>query len=335
MACVAPIGITADMERVLCSAPNVERCYERLHRKVQPDCYMLAAKGQPGLLWFTLVGGRETCFLGSWGRGRGRGCNWRPIWASYSSRLCAGTLIRGTVVACSANRVFACEDLLRYRGKDVGRATLTDKMPLLATLFRVDFARTQPPPPFIITKLPVWAASRAEADALVPTLPYSLYRVRAFSSLTRGLQEIQDAGQPSAIRQLVLDVRARQVNDVYDLVCADGGVVGTAAVPSYARSVALNRIFRNVRENENLDLLEESEDEEIFQSVGPGRYVDLQKCVRMVCTRVPRYPRLEPVRAAAPDASLSSRSQCEAALSRVGGRPPRAARRGGPSRGAA
>ena len=319
MARAPRIVLPADSEDVLRAAPVVERCYERLHRKVQPDAYLLAAKGQPSLLWFTLVGGKEVCFLGQWGRGRG--CSWRPVLAAFSDKLSAGTLLRGTMVASPDKRTFACEDVLQYRGKHVMRAPLCDKVCLLAALFREDLARAPPPPPFLVTRLPVWASSPVEAAELAPRLPYPLYRVRAFSSATRGLQEITcDVPQRPVSRQIVLEVRARTQNDVYELLCADGSLVGAAAVPSYARSVQLNKIFRNIRENDNLDLLEESEDEDTFQCAEPDCYVDLGKAVRMVCKRVPRYSRLEPVAIAADTAPLASRAEYAAALSGRAGR---------------
>ena len=38
----------------------------------------------------------------------------------------------------------------------------------------------------------------------------------------------------------------------------------------------MNELFRNIKENSNLDLLEESDDEEEFENVNPDKYVYLE-----------------------------------------------------------
>ena len=50
------------------------------------------------------------------------------------------------------------------------------------------------------------------------------------------------------------------------------------------RRIFMNKIFRNIKENENLDTLEESDDEEEFENISEDKYVDLEmqkifKCV--------------------------------------------------------
>jgi hypothetical protein len=46
----------------------------------------------------------------------------------------------------------------------------------------------------------------------------------------------------------------------------------------------MNRLFRNIKENINLDKLEESDDEEEFENVKEGRFVNLDMIHNMVCT---------------------------------------------------
>ena len=45
----------------------------------------------------------------------------------------------------------------------------------------------------------------------------------------------------------------------------------------------MNSIFRNIKENENLDYIEESEDEDEFENTNPNKYVYLNKKVNMEC----------------------------------------------------
>ena len=56
-----------------------------------------------------------------------------------------------------------------------------------------------------------------------------------------------------------------------------------AYIPDYKTSVFMNSIFRKIRENENLDYIEESDDEDDFQNIDQNKYVDLDKIVLIEC----------------------------------------------------
>ena len=56
-----------------------------------------------------------------------------------------------------------------------------------------------------------------------------------------------------------------------------------AYIPDYKTSVFMNSIFRKIRENENLDYIEESDDEDDFQNIDENKYVDLDKIVLIEC----------------------------------------------------
>ena len=58
----------------------------------------------------------------------------------------------------------------------------------------------------------------------------------------------------------------------------------------------MNTLFRNIKENENLDYIEESEDEEEFENIREDRFVDLQKIVYMECVFNYKFKRWTPVR---------------------------------------
>jgi hypothetical protein len=69
-----------------------------------------------------------------------------------------------------------------------------------------------------------------------------------------------------------------------------------AYVPNYTKSVFLNGLFRNIRENRNLDYIEESDDETDFEDTREDKYVDLDKEIWMECVFHPKFRRWVPVR---------------------------------------
>lgn len=69
-----------------------------------------------------------------------------------------------------------------------------------------------------------------------------------------------------------------------------------AYIPNYAKSVFMNGLFRNIRENRNLDYIEESDDEEDFENTREDKYVLLNKELFMECSFHTKFKRWVPIR---------------------------------------
>ena len=57
----------------------------------------------------------------------------------------------------------------------------------------------------------------------------------------------------------------------------------------------MNSIFRNIKENNNLDFLEESDDEEEFENILPDKFVDLNKEIKMKCVFMENFDSWKPI----------------------------------------
>ena len=84
-------------------------------------------------------------------------------------------------------------------------------------------------------------------------------------------------------------VRPAIQNDIYYLYCktdtnTEPKYYDVAHIPNFASSVLMNKLFRNIKENDNLDRLEESDDEEEFENEKEDRFVNMDKTYNMVCS---------------------------------------------------
>jgi hypothetical protein len=70
---------------------------------------------------------------------------------------------------------------------------------------------------------------------------------------------------------------------------------GVASIPSYEKSVMMNRLFRTIRENDNIDYIEESDTEEDFENLDSTRYVDLDKELFMECVFHEKFRKWQPM----------------------------------------
>jgi hypothetical protein len=101
-------------------------------------------------------------------------------------------------------------------------------------------------------------------------------------------------------KEAILKVRASIEDDIYNLYCLEADKVtekwiGIAMISTYKSSTMMNKLFRKIRENDNLDFLEESEDEEDFENTDINKYVDLEKSVLMKCVYVKRFKKWQPL----------------------------------------
>ena len=96
-------------------------------------------------------------------------------------------------------------------------------------------------------------------------------------------------------------IRADIQNDVYHLSELDSSSNDSnaneniASIPDYKTSVMMNYLFRNIKENNSLDALEESDDEDEFENVNLDKFVDLSKKIKMNCVYNYKFKKWTPI----------------------------------------
>ena len=99
--------------------------------------------------------------------------------------------------------------------------------------------------------------------------------------------------------RLRFEVKPHILNDIYELYCLHNNskmFYSYAVIPDYKTSVMMNNIFRNIKENQNLDALEESDDEDEFENVNDDKFVSLNTTKIMECTLNPQHSKWVPLK---------------------------------------
>jgi len=102
-------------------------------------------------------------------------------------------------------------------------------------------------------------------------------------------------------REIVFKLKPDLQNDIYNLYYDDRGgdvLYEVAYIPDYKTSVMMNKLFRNIKENENLDALEESDDDEEFENDRIDKFVYLDRAYNMVCNYNYKFKKWAPIRLA-------------------------------------
>jgi hypothetical protein len=101
-------------------------------------------------------------------------------------------------------------------------------------------------------------------------------------------------------REIVFKIKPDIQNDIYHLYTLNNGseiYYDVAYIPDFVTSVMMNKLFRNIKENQNLDALEESDDEEEFENDKEDRFVFLDKSYNMICAYNNKFRKWYPIRA--------------------------------------
>ncbi len=86
--------------------------------------------------------------------------------------------------------------------------------------------------------------------------------------------------------QAIFLIRPNKEDDVYHLFAYNNNkyvFTNIAFIDTYKLSVMMNKLFRNIRENTNIELGEESDDEDLFQNTSDSKYVFMDRQLKMRC----------------------------------------------------
>jgi len=280
--------------------PAVELSYETVHKKVSEeyDVALAIPYGKKSFLWCTYWRDQDVCLLLELGRDR-KVVSMQIFLNNVPHPWVYGTVLYGVLVA---DRQFVVEDVLQCRGILLHKQPFGERL----AFFREMMEWTQQ----------IWLPCMWNLSSSPLTPPYVVHHVqyRSLSQIVpymnvQGDEEPAptvvvedktprcDFKKPQYKKPTVFYVKADMQFDMYRLYVSDRTTYyGLAYIPNYKTSVLMNGLFRKIRENNNLDLLEESDDEDDFQDLNPTKYVDLEKCVKMECVFHAKFKRWIPQR---------------------------------------
>jgi len=121
-------------------------------------------------------------------------------------------------------------------------------------------------------------------------------------------QFIMDYNKPQYKYPTIFKITPDIQYDIYHLFAygrnKESIYYNTAYIPNIEKSFFMNHLFRNIRENKNLDYIEESDDEDEFEIIAEDKYVHLNKIINMTCIFNQKFKRWVPIRVVENDAKI-------------------------------
>ena len=280
-----------DKNILLRRLPELKLSYENIHKKVSSEMYFLIPKGKKHLVWFTYFQDKKVCIFVEINPGTQKSISDMFIVPqSFEKKRVLGTILFGTLFSMNDKFFFSTENIHYYRGKNIEHNNELSKLNLLKHIFDNELKQTIITRSGICIGLPIIESSFENAINCAKQLPYEIYSIQQRNFNDNKYLYNSTLYKPSTINEeenRIFVVKADIQNDVYHLHVKNKHnhleKYDVAAIPDYKTSVMMNKIFRKIKENANLDALEESDDDEEFEDIREDRFVFLDKSVTMEC----------------------------------------------------
>jgi hypothetical protein len=302
---------------LLKSFPNIELSYETIvHKKVYNSNYVLTIpEGQKCFAWFTIFKTQNVCVLLEISENK-RISRINIVSACFQQELSYGTIFYGTFFSCKNKRYFATEDIYYYKGTNVAKNVFKEKLAIFKTIFTSEIKQLSYFENNIIFGLPIISNSCEEILRTVAVLPYKTKHIQFRSDNDAKINNLPYPISDTHVenicskppyrnylkREIVFKIKPDIQNDIYHLHYYDNNssenIFDVAYIPDYKTSVMMNRLFRKIKENANLDSLEESDDEAEFEDDRPDKFVFLEKSYNMICSWNNKFKKWAPLRLA-------------------------------------
>ena len=310
-----------DKDDVLINFPNIKLSYENIiHKKVSKENYDFIIgipEGKKCFAWFTIFREKPTCFILELdNKFKHKIQNIKIVNCCFSSSLSYGTILYGTLFHHFDNPFFTIEDIYMYKGVDCVYNNYNSKLNKFCHILKNDIKQLAYNNYFVIFGLPIIAKTYEEFNNYISRISYNLYCIQYKNnknnisyilsidefnkSPVEHVREVKTKSveQPTNIKQSnIFIIRPNIQNDIYNLYTVNGNeYVGLACIPDYKTSIMMNNLFRNIKENNDLDALEESDDEEEFENSNVDKFVYLNKEYKMVCNYNKKFKKWVPIK---------------------------------------
>ena len=294
----------SEQNKILKRFPKFELSYDKqIHKKVYTtnDIFMAVPFGTKYYAWFTYYQEKYVCmFLELYNSKKIKKIYIKQC--CFHESLCDGTILYGTLIE---NRFFYIENILFYSGFSLLNKSFNYKYDIYNKLFNEKILQLSFVKNDIIFTTPIINNKYDDILKISDSLPYRIYGFKFINPLSKSSNNL-DNDRIFVHKKYkeehfgTFKIMAGEKYDIYKLYFYNikSGKIeyhGIAYISSYENSVKMNDIFRNIKENKNLDLLEESDDEDDFENISDTKYVDLNKSVIMNCRFNTKFKRWEPV----------------------------------------
>ena len=316
-----------EISLVLQKFPKFELSYENItHKKVHNANVILAIpEGKRFFTWFTSYNHENICFSLEIDDNN-KIKNIKKLNTSFVDCLCLalGTIFYGTMFKYNDISCFSIEDIYYYKGQNYIHTPYSNKLQLLNAIFTNEISQSLLNNRFTVFGMPLIYSDFNLLLTDIQNLPYKISQLKFrffeknnsrkimtmnYYNQTKNTEQIdkkivqkdrdtyqnqRDKNKKTAIFKIMAGTEP----DIYNLFITKNGneeYYDIAIIPDYKTSVMMNSLFRNIKENINLDFIEESDDETDFEDGREDKYTYLDRSFNIKCEFNYKFKRWIPI----------------------------------------
>ena len=308
-----------EKENIILNFPDIKLSYENIiHKKVYNYDYLVAIpEGKKCFIWFTTINNVIVCLIMK--LHNKKIINIKRVNTCFSPDLSygIGTILYGTLIYYLNNMLFCSEDIYFYKGNELDKTTWNNKLEIMYLLLKKELNKLSKQNS-IVFGLPLMSSNNEDFEHKLKNIKYKIMNIQ-FKILNKvntclymnyenyiKIKTCDLKKAPTCIlekpfinKEFVFVVRPDIKDDIYYLYCLNNELkeeqYSIANIPDYTTSVMMNKLFRIIKENDNLDKLEESDTEEEFENDKMDKYVYLNKSYKMSCVYNTTFNKWTPI----------------------------------------
>lgn len=323
--------ILSDFPNVKLSYENI--IHKKVY-PLKNDYLLIIPDGKKCFAWFTLYKEKSVCFLFELDNKNNKKIKTiKIVNCCFTDSLSYGTILYGTIFYHLNNKFFSIEDIILYKGQDFSDYNYHNKLIKICSMLKNDIKQVSYNNHFVVFGLPIISQSYEDLDKKMADIKYKInsinyidpnrkksFLVLPFHEYNKKYQEHKTILEhKTVLEQPELNIKSlanfksidRQniqkqtkiflckpdiQNDIYHLYSLNDEYIGLACIPDYKTSIMMNILFRVIKENNDLDKLEESDNEDEFENSNIDKFVFLDKTYKMECEFNKKFKKWVPIK---------------------------------------
>jgi hypothetical protein len=261
------------------------------------DCLMAIPVGKKYFAWFTTLKEQNVCIFLEYSYNKVINMFIKNV--CFHSKLSLGTILYGTFYIKNKIQHFVIENIFYYKNQNIHSSFFYNKLQIIKKILTKYISRTLYNFTFVSFSLPLMEVNLMNLLKEIKFYNNNIYFIQYIHNNKYYNKKYSEIEKNKLLNVVIpFLVKPEVPYDIYTLYCIKEKKeykYDIAYIPDIKTSMLMNTLFRNIKENQNLDLLEESDTEEEFENISFQKYVYLDKKYVMNCIYNNKFKKWVPV----------------------------------------
>jgi hypothetical protein len=268
--------------------PNIELFYSLTYKKVSNYNLILAIpEGNKCFIWFTKIKNKNIVILIYLTNIKNNNYNFSNMYIldnKFNNQL-FGTILYGTTFELENKLYFSFEDIFYFKNTNISSETFLNKLIIINDILNNYIYKIIDVDNSIIIGIPPIHTNYYDINNLIKNIPYEIKELKYILQNQTQIYvkyKKNNLGEKNILQKNIFKIIPETRTDIYNLYLLNESTNeyefhSIAFIPDYKSSIMMNKIFHGLKEYDNLDYLEDSDDE--FDELKINNNSKIMECI--------------------------------------------------------